>query len=96
MNNCIKIEKHEKDEKSSPRCTNLIKKLRKPPLNKECYTKRQKAYTRIMNLEHIDPTLRCANLRPVKLNYTQRIAFKNGCIVSPKRNIKLKKIPLQL
>ena len=26
-NNCIKIEKHEKDEKSSPRCTNLIKKI---------------------------------------------------------------------
>ena len=45
MNNCIKIEKIEKDEKSSPRCTSLIKKLRKPSLNKEGYTKRQKAYT---------------------------------------------------
>lgn len=61
MNNCIKIEKHEKDEKSSPRCTNLIKKVRKPPLNKEGYTKRQKAYTHIMNPDPVDPTLRSAN-----------------------------------
>ena len=60
-NNCIKIEKQEKDEKSSPRCTNLIKKLRKPPLKKESYTKRQKAYTHIMNANLVDPTLKYAN-----------------------------------
>ena len=95
-NNCIKIEKHEKDEKSSPRCTNLFKKLRKPPLYKEGYTKRQKAYTRIMNSDPIDLTLRCVNRQLVKLNYTQMIGFKKVYTVSPKRNIKLKRIPHQL
>ena len=42
MNNSIKIEKQEKDGKSFSRCTNLIKKLNKPLLNKEGYTKKIK------------------------------------------------------
>ena len=66
------------------------KKLRKALLNKEGYTKRQTTYTRIMNPDLVDPTLRCANRQSVKLNYTQRIEFKNVCIVSPKRNMELK------
>ena len=49
------------------------KKLRKALLNKEGYTKRQTTYTRIMNPDLVDPTLRCANRQLVKLNYTQRI-----------------------
>ena len=49
-----------------------------------------------MNPNPVDPTLRCANRQPVKLNYTQMIGFKNICTVSPKRNIKLKRIPHQL
>ena len=49
-----------------------------------------------MNLDLVYPTLRCANQQPVKLNYTQRIGFKSVCTVSPKRDIKLKRIPHQL
>ena len=49
-----------------------------------------------MNLDLVYPTLRCVNRQLVKLNYTQRIGFKTVCIVSPKRNIKLKRIPHRL
>ena len=60
------------------------------------YTKRQKAYTRIMNSDPVDLTLRCVNRQLVKLNYTQMIGFKKVYTVSPKRNIKLKRIPHQV
>ena len=33
-----------------------------------------------MNPDPVDPTLRCANRQPVKLNYTQRIGFKNVAV----------------
>ena len=42
----------------------------------------QKAYTSVTTLGPVDPTLRCANRKPTELNYTQRIDFKNVCIVS--------------
>ena len=48
------------------------------------------------NLELVDPTLGCSNRQPTKLNYTQRIRFKNVCTISPKGNIELKRIPHNL
>ena len=44
----------------------------------------------------VDPTLRGANRQPTKLNYTQRIRFKNVHTVSPKRNKEMKHIPHHL
>ena len=42
----------------------------------------QKAYTSVTTPGLVDPTLRCANRKPIELNYTQRIDFKNVCTVS--------------
>ena len=43
-----------------------------------------------------NPTLRGANRQPTKLNYTQRIRFKNVYTISPKRNKEMKRIPHHL
>ena len=45
------------------------------------------------NLGFVDPIVRGANRQPTKLNYTQRIGFKNVCTVSLKRNKEMKRIP---
>ena len=56
----------------------------------------QKAYTSVTTSDPVDPTLRCANQKPTKLNYTQMKGFKNVDTVSPKRNKKMKLIPHHL
>ena len=58
----------------------------------------KKVYTSITSLEthiesnHVGPTLGCTYWKPTKLNYTQRIWFKNVCTVNLKRNIEMKQI----
>ena len=44
----------------------------------------------------VDLALRCTNRKPTKLNYTQRVEFKNVYMVSPKRNKEMKQIPHHL
>ena len=96
MNNCIKIEKHEKDEKSSPKCTNLIKKTEKPSTKQGGLSKKTKGLYMYNEPGPCRPNPKVCKLIAVKLNYTKRIRFKNACTISPKRNIKLKRIPHQL
>ena len=56
----------------------------------------QKAYTSITTPDPANPTLGCTYRKSTKLNYTQRIGFKNVYTVSLKRNIEIKQIPHHL
>ena len=85
--------KHEKDEKSSLWYTNMIKKTwGNLHYKRRAMQKEQKNLYKYNISWLIGLTLGCTYRKLIKPNYTQRIEFKNICIVSPKRNIEIKHI----
>ena len=68
------------------------KSLKKPPLYKVGYTEEQKSLYKYNIFWSLGPTLGYTYRKPTKLNYTQRIGFKNVGTVSPKRNVEMKQI----